>query len=471
MRLFPKLALMVSGLLLAVILCLSALYYWSQERQIRQDAQAQQQSLLQSLVHIAQQAFVADDDLLMAKYAHLLLKWNPDLLSASVVDTNGHIRAHSDPRRFGQTADALGPEPAFALTVSQPVILGAHAFGSASVTFSQKLLDKALEERLSQLRQRVGTVALTALLVGLLGSLGMALSWTRPITRLSRAFDQIGRGEWNIDLGVLPHRRDEIGFLSRSCVTMADKLAELDQLKDDLVAAVSHEFRSPLAAIESYLDRIDVIRKRGDPPESWAANLEPIRISCERLERFVDDLLDVAYFETGKLSLDRRATDMVGLAQDVLNLFEFKFREKHLTSQLRAADSLPRAVVDSERIRQVLTNLISNAMKFTPEGGRIDVLLESENAGKSVRVTVKDNGVGIAPKDQSRIFNKFEQVKTARAQVKGAKGSGLGLAMSRALVELHGGEIGVKSELGQGSEFFFSLPVRSFPAVLAVSHI
>ena len=301
MRLFPKLALMVSGLLLAAILCLSALYYWSEERQIRQDAKAQQQSLLQSLVHIAQQAFVADDDLLMAKYAHLLLKWNPDMLSASVIDTHGHIRAHSDPRHFGQTSDALGPEPAYALTVSQPVILGAHAFGSASVTFSQKLLDEALQERLSQLRQRVGTVALAALLIGLLGSLGMALSLTRPISRLSRAFDQIGRGEWTIDLGVLPHRRDEIGFLSRSCLAMASKLAELDQLKDDLVAAVSHEFRSPLAAIESYLDRIEVVRKRGDPPESWVANLEPIRLSCERLERFVDDLLDVAYFETGKL--------------------------------------------------------------------------------------------------------------------------------------------------------------------------
>ena len=331
----------------------------------------------------------------------------------------------------------------------------------------QRLLDEALQKRLSELRRRVATVALSALLVGLLASLGMALSWTRPISRVSRAFDQIGRGEWNIDLGVLPHRRDEIGFLSRSCVAMAGKLAELDQLKDDLVAAVSHEFRSPLAAIESYLDRIEVVRKRGDPPESWVGNLEPIRLSCVRLERFVDDLLDVAYFETGKLSLDRRTTDLTGVAQEVLKLFEFKFREKRLTCQLRAADSLPRPVIDPERIRQVLTNLVSNAMKFTPEGGRIDVHLDPEKSGKSVRITVKDNGVGIAAKDQARIFNKFEQVKSARAQVKGAKGSGLGLAMSRALVELHGGEIGVKSEPGLGSEFFFTLPIRYVPAVLA----
>ena len=109
MRLFPKLALMVSGLLLTVILCLSSLYYWNQVRQIRQDAQAQQQSLLQSLVHIAQQAFVADDDLLMAKFAHLLLTWNPDMLSSSVIDVNGHIRAHSDPRRSVRRCEACAP--------------------------------------------------------------------------------------------------------------------------------------------------------------------------------------------------------------------------------------------------------------------------------------------------------------------------------------------------------------------------
>ena len=101
-------------------------------------------------------------------------------------------------------------------------------------------------------------------------------------------------------------------------------------------------------------------------------------------------------------------------------------------------------------------------MKFTPEGGRIEVHLESVDSGKNVRVTVKDNGIGIAPADQDRIFNKFEQVKTARAQVKGAKGSGLGLAISRALVELHGGTIGVKSEPGtRAAHSFLSLPVVS----------
>jgi signal transduction histidine kinase len=252
--------------------------------------------------------------------------------------------------------------------------------------------------------------------------------------------------------------------LSRSCLTMAAQLAELDQLKDDFVSAVSHEFRSPLAAIESYLDRIEVMRKRGDSVESWVGNLAPIHQSCQRLERYVDDLLDVAYYETGKLSLDRRTTDLAKLAQDVFDFYEIKLREKRITAELIAPASLPKLLIDPERIRQVFNNLVSNAMKFTPDGGRIEIHLESADSGKNIRITVKDSGIGIAVSDQSRIFNKFEQVKTARAQVKGAKGSGLGLAISRALVELHSGTIGVKSEPGRGSAFFFKLPVYPFPA-------
>jgi signal transduction histidine kinase len=467
MRLFPKLALLVSGLLLAAIVGLSALYYWSEQKLIRQQAEAHQEELLQNLVLIAQDAYFSTDDILLATYTHRLLKWNPELISASVVDPQGRIKAHSEPHNIGKTSD--GVTPSSALVLSQSVKFGRRYLGTASVMFSQKLLDAALEARLVELQKRVASFAMSVLFLGLVGSLIMALSLTRPIKRLALAHEQIGRGRWNIDLGILEYRKDEIGFLSRSCLAMAGQLAQLDQLKDDFVAAVSHEFRSPLAAIESYLNRMDVMRKRGDPPDTWLAHLEPISQSCQRLERYVDDLLDVAYYETGKLSLDRRTTDLSQLAQEVVSFYEPKLREKRLTVSVNASPSLPKLLIDPERIRQVFNNLITNAMKFTPEGGRIEIHLESVDSGKNVCVTVQDNGIGIAPKDQDRIFNKFEQVKTARAQVKGAKGSGLGLAISRALVELHSGTIGVNSEPGTGSAFYFKLPVIPFPASKSVA--
>lgn len=465
MRLFPKLALLVSCLLVAAIAGLSSLYYWSEQRLIRQQAQAHQQELLQNLVLIAQDAYFSTDDLLLATYTHCLQKWNPELISASVVDPEGRIRAHSEPRNIGKTFDSVTPSSA--LVLSQSVKYGRRYIGTASVMFSQKLLDAALQVRLAELQRRVLTFAASVLLLGLVGSLLMALSWTRPIKLLALAHEQIGKGQWNVDLGFLVHRKDEIGFLSQSCTAMAARLAELDQLKDDFVAAVSHEFRSPLAAIESYLHRIEIVRERGGPVESWIGNLQPIRVSAERLERFIDDLLDVAYAHTGKLSLERRTTDLPLLAHDTLNHMDIKFRDKYITYDIESPPTIPVAYVDPDRIRQVLSNLLTNALKFTPEGGHVQVRLETVDDGQGVRIAVKDNGIGIEKTDQERVFNKFEQVKSARAKVKSSKGSGLGLAISRALVELHGGSIGVTSELGQGSEFFFTLPV--VPAGLTLS--
>jgi signal transduction histidine kinase len=466
MKLFPKLALVVSGLVVGSILTVSVWMYSHEKRDVEEHARQEQQAVLQNLVNMAEEAIVAYDDLMLVKYIQLLQQWNPSLTSASVVGPHGEILAHSEISRIGRQATAEPLGPSYGLLLSQSVNLKHHRLGNASVTFSQRRVQEALDAQIAQIKKRMASITGLILLLGFGLSFWIAHSWTRPIGKLAGAFEQIGKGQWGVNLGTLEHRKDEIGFLSRSCLAMATQLAELDQLKDDFVAAVSHEFRSPLAAIESYLDRIEVVRKRGDPPERWVGNLEPIRASAERLERFVDDLLDVAYAHTGKLSLERRTTDLSLLARDTLNHFDIKFREKHITYDLAAPQAIPIAYVDPDRIRQVLTNLLSNALKFTPEGGHVQMGLEAVNQGRSVRVMVKDNGIGIAQADQTRVFNKFEQVKSARAKVKTAKGSGLGLAISRALVELHGGAIGVTSELGRGSEFFFTLPV--VPAAIPI---
>jgi signal transduction histidine kinase len=467
-KLFPKLALSGSALVLGSIVSATFWVYAREKRDLEDHARQEQQAVLQNLSHIARESIVGNDDLLLVKYIRLLRQWNPNLTSASVVGTNGHILAHSEPSRIGQTADVVADGPSYGLVLSQPVQLGSRDLGVASVTFSQQGLEKTMATQLTLLQRRIAFSASLFLSVGLLLSFFIALSWTRPVGRLARAFAEIGQGHWSIDLKGLDRRTDEIGFLSRSCMAMAGQLAELDQLKDDFVSAVSHELRSPLAAIESYLNRIETLRKRGEPPEQWVNHLQPIRQSAERLERFVDDLLNVAYYETGKLDLERKVTDVAEIATDVLALFDLKLREQGISSALHAPPGLPKAYVDPDRIRQVLTNLVSNAMKFTPVGGRIDIRLERADGNRSLRTTVIDTGIGIAPKDQARVFNKFEQVKSAREKVKGAKGSGLGLAISRALVELHGGSIGVKSEPGQGSAFFFILPVT--PAPLPMSN-
>jgi len=448
---------------------LSLSYYWTEQYEIRQQAQLDQQRVLQNLTHIAEESFLSNDDLLLVKYVHLLPKWNSAMVSASVVGPTGEILAHSEPQRIGQQRIDSTPNTSSLLVLSQAVRLGARPYGTASVSFSQQKLEEILQLRLAGLRQRLAIVSSVGLLLGLLTSFVMALSWTRPIKRLASGAEEVGKGKWDLDLSPLDIREDELGFLARAFQGMAIRLKELDQMKEDFVSSVTHELRSPLGAIESFLNLIDHERSQGVPPEAWNDYLHRIRLNTERLTRFVNDLLDVAALERGKVPLHSQAMDIGSLAKDILVLFELKLKEKRISIDLHCPTDLPNAWADPDRIHQVLINLVSNAVKFTPEGGRIDLSLEDLSPKKWLRVCVADTGMGIGEKDQIKIFNKFEQVHASKAFVKGPKGTGLGLSICRELIGMHGGEIGVTSRLGKGSTFFFTLPAAQTEVALALT--
>ena len=468
MRLFPKLALLVSGLLLAAIVALSSLYYWSQERMIRQEAQSHEQELLQNLVLIAQDAYFSTDEILLATYTHWLQKHNPELISASVVDPQGKVLAHSEPRRIGHQLESV--TPSYALVLSQPVKYGHRDIGTASVMFSQKVLDALLQARLSELKKRVLGLTLLVLLLGLAGSFAMASSWTRPIERVVAGTAEIGQGHWEVDLGGSERRTDELGILSRAVRAMADDLAQLDEMKEDFVSAVTHELRSPLGAIECFLNKIADERRLGRPPVHWEDYHQRMGQNVQRLSRFVNDLLDVAALDRGKVTLEPQVVDVASLARETLALFEAALQQKRLRAEIEMSDQLPKVLADPDKITQVLINLLSNAIKFTPESGRIRIRLEDLSPRPFLQIAVSDSGMGIRKEDQAKIFNKFEQVKTARQKIKGPKGTGLGLAICRGLVELHGGELRVESEPEEGSTFSFTLPVvPSAAAALALT--
>jgi signal transduction histidine kinase len=463
MKLFPKLALMVSGLLLGTILSVSLSYYWAEQREIRQEAHLEEQRVLQNLVHIAEEASLANDDLLLVKYVRMLPKWNSALVSASVVDPLGQIIAHSEPERIGHANVDIAPKTASLLVLSQGVRMGAALSGTASVNFSQERLEEALREHLRRLQRRLAMVTGIGLLLSLGGCFAMAISWTRPIKRLKHGAQQVGEGKWQLDLGPVMDRGDELGFLAKAFQEMALKLQELNQLKEDFVSSVTHELRSPLGAIESYLNLIDHERPQGIPESIMNDYLLRIRVNTQRLTRFINDLLDVAALERGKVDLQREAFDVRKAAREVLQLFEAKICEKKITCELEGPATLPKVWADADKVQQILINLFSNAMKFTPEGGHVDISVEDLSPKKFLRICVTDTGMGISEKDQLKIFSKFEQVQDARAQIKGPKGTGLGLSICRELVQLHGGEIGVTSRLGQGSTFFFTLPAAEAP--------
>ncbi|MDO9541155.1 MAG: ATP-binding protein [Kiritimatiellia bacterium] len=231
------------------------------------------------------------------------------------------------------------------------------------------------------------------------------------------------------------------------------KMKEVEQLKSDFVANVSHELRSPLAAIQKNLTVI-LDKTAGEINNDQQEFLSLAKENVERLTRLINDLLDLSKIEAGKMELKKVRTDLVVLVRKAVASFSGWLGEKRIKFRLELPAQPVELELDSDKIIQVLNNLLSNALKFTSAKGEILVALRA--AGSAVEVSVTDTGMGIALKDIARIFNKFEQVSANHPN--GVNGTGLGLPLAKEIVEKHGGKIMVKSTTGKGSTFSFTLP-------------
>jgi PAS domain S-box-containing protein len=234
------------------------------------------------------------------------------------------------------------------------------------------------------------------------------------------------------------------------------RLKELDRLKSDFVSNVSHELRTPLTAIKGSVDNmIDGIT--GTMNEKQTRYLTRIKSNADRLTRLINELLDLSRIEAGKIDLKPVNLALVSLAQEIADNIRPVAVEKLISLEVAAADGGTTAWADRDKIIQVLMNLIGNAVKFTPERGKVTVAVH-KNGDRWVQISVADTGPGILPEEASRIFDRFYQI--AQAEKQKAKGTGLGLAICKALVEMHGGKIWMESEVGKGSTFSFTLPAE-----------
>jgi len=238
---------------------------------------------------------------------------------------------------------------------------------------------------------------------------------------------------------------------------MSEKLKELDEMKRDFTSSVTHELRSPLGAIETYINKmldggIDGFKETG------FSDLFIMKNNAARLSRFIDDLLDTAKIESGRMDVDAKFFKLLPVVNDVVELFVPAAKEKNVVIAVKIPKTLPDVYADKERIRQVFINLISNALKFTPSEGRVEIsatyLL---SGGDFVEISVKDTGMGIPPEGLKYIFDKFRQVK---GEGKSVKGTGLGLFIVKSIIDLSGGSIEVKSAVGGGTQFSLTLPIK-----------
>ncbi len=238
-----------------------------------------------------------------------------------------------------------------------------------------------------------------------------------------------------------------------------ERLRELDRLKDEFVALVSHELRTPLTSIIGYIQLLRDERASGLDTDHF---VEVIERNAERLLRLVGDLLFLSQMQSGRLALELGDTDLAGLAAEAVEEARPEAVRKHVDLTL-SATPVPRITVDPTRIAQLLGNLVSNAVKFTPEGGKVEVTLAADG-GEAV-LSVADTGIGIQAADRERIFERFFRTEAATQRV--IPGTGLGLTISRAIVDAHQGTITVRSDGEHGSTFTVRLPLASEPLALA----
>jgi signal transduction histidine kinase len=278
----------------------------------------------------------------------------------------------------------------------------------------------------------------------------LARGMTSPLREMVSATRAMARGDYS--RRVTATSRDEVGELARAFNTMAAELAEIDRLRRDLVANVSHELRTPISALQAVLENLlDGV----EPPDS--DTLRTMLAQVQRLGRLVEQLLDLSRLESRAVPLERRRFEILPLLEQAAEESRVH-AERGMERDVRLAVDVEPASLrldgDPERVHQVVANLLENAIRYSPPGGRVDV--RARRNGGGVVIEVADQGPGIPPHEAGRVFERFYRADPARAS--GDGGSGLGLAIARWIVELHGGHIRAEQNEPQGCRVVVSLP-------------
>ena len=304
----------------------------------------------------------------------------------------------------------------------------------------------------------IGSIALALVLGHAISS-----SLIGPVRQMEARLEQIATGDFTQAVRV--PNRDELGGLAGNLNRVSAELGRLNEEleaanrhKSEFLANMSHELRTPLNAVIGFSE---VLQERmfGELNDKQSEYVQDILNSGRHLLSLINDILDLSKVEAGRMELELAPFHLPSSLESALTLLRERATRHGIALGLTVDERLDDFVADERKIRQVVLNLLSNAVKFTPEGGRVDVQAVLEDA--VVKISVSDTGAGIAPEDQTKIFEAFSQVGTDLTRKH--EGTGLGLTLTRRFVELHGGEMSVVSAVGKGSIFTFTLPVRQLP--------
>ncbi len=349
-----------------------------------------------------------------------------------VADTSGHL-----------TGSQLLPDD---LARGMPVLVNGRPAGILIVT----PLDAPATpggDFLSAVNRSVLWATAVAAAVALVMGSALFLQMVRPLRSLSTAAKGIAAGD--LSQRANPEGQDEVAQVARTFNQMADSLQEYETERRQMTAAIAHELRTPLSVIQSNLEAM----LDGVLPAD-ADELVSLHQEARLLNRLIEDLRTLSLADAGQLQLHLQPVDVGEVAEQVAERLQLHAQEKGIVLKTAVTPHLPLVQADPERLTQILTNLIANALRYTPEGTRVELSVRAVDGG--VETAVSDNGPGIPPEDLPRLFDRFWRAEKSRSRATG--GSGLGLAVVKQLVEAHNGRIIVESARGVGTRFAFTLP-------------
>ncbi len=361
--------------------------------------------------------------------------------------TGGNIQAYGIYTPGRETVEAMSGE-----TGAEYVAYCARAVRSGGKLLGVILYVSRIQGLMDSLNS-VQWQLVTVFLIIALGALGLALIIsqvvTKPITDLSRTMGRMGKGDLSVRAPVRGSR--EMRELAEAYNTMAGQLESLDQTRNQFVSNASHELKTPLATMKIMLETM--MYQPDMPRELQQEFMEDMNHEIDRLTGIITDLLTLTRTDDAAQGLKKETVDLSALTEEILRLLHpaAEKRNQQLTGEIEKGLTM---MGDRGRLHQVLYNLTDNAIKYTPDGGIIQVSLHLD--GEDLVWRVRDNGVGIPEEDRDHVFERFYRVDKARSRETG--GTGLGLSIVRQLVTLHGGTVTVESSMGEGSEFTVRLP-------------
>ncbi|NTW12915.1 MAG: HAMP domain-containing protein [Anaerolineales bacterium] len=291
--------------------------------------------------------------------------------------------------------------------------------------------------------------ALIGAVIALFLGVFLSRTITRPIRELTKATHAVSEGDLTQRVAI--RTNDELGELAQAFNKMSAELSRSVNARKQMTADIAHELRTPLSLI---LGHAEAVHDGVLPPAK--ENFEIIREEATRLEHLVDDLRTLSLADAGELSINLQTVEPGRLLQEVASLYQYQAQKKNIALELEVASPLPALEIDPGRMTQVLTNILDNATRHTPEGGHI--LLSAKQVRNMVELAIQDSGPGLPKEETERIFERFYRADASRRRDDG--GSGLGLAIAKSIVQAHNGQLSAESEPGKGLRIIISLPQK-----------